>query len=195
MTDGDGAETTAPSPFLARLGGQVSRRRGRLIAACLATVLGPAVVAQAGSPTSRIQSVAVAEPVAESAPLPGDRATWMPVAAAAAATCPGLSAAVLIAIAQVETSLGSRPAMSAAGARGPMQFLPATWAAYGVDGDGDGIADVMNPADALHGAARLLCANGAANPDRLASALWNYNHSQEYVRLVLGVARLVPAPV
>jgi len=70
-----------------------------------------------------------------------------------------------------------------------MQFLPATWAAYGADGDGDGVADLMDPADALHGAARLLCANGGGDPDRLPAALWNYNHSDDYVRQVLGFAR------
>jgi membrane-bound lytic murein transglycosylase B len=72
-----------------------------------------------------------------------------------------------------------------------MQFLPATWAAYGVDGDGDGSTDVMNPVDALHGAARLLCANGGGDPARLASALWNYNHSDDYVRHVIALSRLV----
>ena len=77
-----------------------------------------------------------------------------------------------------------------------MQFLPATWAAYGADGDGDGdgFADVLNPVDALHGAARLLCANGGAEPDRLDSALWNYNHSDHYVRQVLSMAWLNRIP-
>ena len=73
-----------------------------------------------------------------------------------------------------------------------MQFLPSTWAAYGVDGDGDGHTDVMNTVDAVHGAARLLCANGGADPDRLASALWNYNHSDDYVRQVMSLSRLLP---
>ena len=40
-------------------------------------------------------------------------------------------------------------------------------------------------------AARLLCANGGGDPARLASALWNYNHSDDYVHRVLAIARSV----
>jgi membrane-bound lytic murein transglycosylase B len=69
-----------------------------------------------------------------------------------------------------------------------MQFLPSTWSAYGVDGDGDGRADVNDLTDAVFGAANHLCANGGADPDRLRSALWNYNHSWGYVATVLQVA-------
>jgi hypothetical protein len=69
-----------------------------------------------------------------------------------------------------------------------MQFLPATWASYGVDGDGDGVADVFNPADAVPGAARYLCANGGGDPARLRTALWHYNHSHAYVEAVLDQA-------
>ncbi|MDQ4070795.1 MAG: lytic transglycosylase domain-containing protein, partial [Actinomycetota bacterium] len=127
-----------------------------------------------------------------SPPIAGDSTTWLPVARQAAETCPGLSAAVLVAIGLVESRLGLHADTSSAGAEGPMQFLPSTWAAYGADGDGDGAVDVMNPVDAVHGAARLLCANGGADPDRLASALWNYNHSDDYVRQVMAVARFVP---
>jgi membrane-bound lytic murein transglycosylase B len=94
---------------------------------------------------------------------------------------------------RIESSFGLQPSNSAAGALGPLQFLPSTWAAYGVDGDGDGRADVMNPVDALAGTARLLCANGGGDPDRLPSALWNYNHSDEYVGEVLALARFIPA--
>ncbi len=75
-----------------------------------------------------------------------------------------------------------------------MQFLPATWAEYGVDGDGDGRADVTDAADAIQGAARLLCANGAADPDRLRSAVWNYNHSDDYVGRIVGLARASDGP-
>lgn len=172
----------------------------RLALACLATLSGPAVVAQAdvgGASASRAAD-AVAGPATAHVqfPLPGNVATWQGPARTAAATCPGLSPDVLVAIAQVESRLGLRSGPSAAGARGPMQFLPGTWAAYGVDGDGDGQADVMNAVDALHGAARLLCANGGARPEGLGTALWNYNHSENYVRHVLGLAwlnRTVPS--
>lgn len=69
-----------------------------------------------------------------------------------------------------------------------MQFMPRTFAAYGVDGDGDGRASIANPVDAIFSAANLLCANGAGDPSQLADALWNYNHSQTYVDRVLELA-------
>ncbi len=72
-----------------------------------------------------------------------------------------------------------------------MQFVPGTWEAYATDGDGDGSADIMNALDALHSAARLLCANGGADPASLRSALWNYNHSEDYVDEVISLAGLV----
>ena len=185
------------APFVARLNAQLVRRPGRLMLACLASVLGPAVVAQAGSmavlPAAGVQPAADAPDGPPAAPVPGDRASWLPVARSAAATCPGLPSEVLVAIGHVESSLGLQASTSPAGAMGPMQFLPSTWAAYGADGDGDGVVDIMNPADAVHGAARLLCANGGADPDRLSSALWNYNHSDDYVRHVVALSRFLRA--
>lgn len=183
--------------FGARLNAHLVRRPGRLVAACLATVIGPAVVTQAGA--MPVQPVAEVRPGLDAPldrpsapPVAGDLGTWVPVAVQAAATCPGLPAPVLLAIAQVESNLGLQPWTSAAGAQGPMQFLTATWAHYGADGDGDGVADIMNPLDAMHGAARLLCANGGADPERLPSAVWNYNHSDDYVRRVLALSRMLP---
>jgi hypothetical protein len=103
--------------------------------------------------------------------------------------CPGLSWTVLAGIGWVETRHGtSRNQISSAGAKGPMQFMPATWAQYGVDGDGDGIADVWNPADAIASAAHYLRANGADNPATLRQAIWNYNHDWDYVDMVLAKA-------
>jgi hypothetical protein len=113
---------------------------------------------------------------------------------AAADSCP-LPWPVLAAIGKVESDYGrsTLPGVAAgtansAGAMGPMQFLAATWAAYGVDGNGDGRADVYDPTDAIWGAARYLCANGAGNPDTLRGAIWTYNHSDTYVADVLRVA-------
>ncbi|HJR23841.1 MAG TPA: hypothetical protein VJ804_00085, partial [Acidimicrobiales bacterium] len=79
----------------------------------------------------------------------------------------------LAAINLVETGMGRIRGTSTAGAQGPMQFLPATWAAYGAGGD---INDVR---DAIFGAARYLAANGGAGD--ITNALWNYNHSDHYV--------------
>jgi Tfp pilus assembly protein PilX len=109
---------------------------------------------------------------------------------AAAAMCPGLSWTVLAAIGQVESGHGKDTSTSYAGAMGPMQFLPATFASYAVDGDHDGVADIMNPSDAIFTAARYLCANGAATgPDALANAIFHYNHADWYVQMVLALAK------
>ncbi|HET6794307.1 MAG TPA: lytic transglycosylase domain-containing protein [Acidimicrobiales bacterium] len=108
---------------------------------------------------------------------------------AAAATCPGMPWEVLAAIGRMETDHGRAVAVSSAGAMGPMQFMPATWAAYGVDADGDGRADINDPADAVFAAARLLCTNGASRATGLTVAVWDYNHSTAYVDLVAAWAR------
>ena len=47
------------------------------------------------------------------------------------------------------------------GPQGPMQFMPGTWNAYGVDGNGDGVADINNAVDAIHGAANYLAKHGS----------------------------------
>ncbi|MFC0039762.1 lytic murein transglycosylase [Actinomadura rayongensis] len=108
----------------------------------------------------------------------------------AAKSCPGLSWTVLAAIGQVESDHGRNAGRSSAGAYGPMQFMPATWKSYGVDGDGDGKADIMNPYDAVPGAAKYLCANGAGKGGRsLYQAIWHYNHADWYVQKVLNLAR------
>ncbi|TDD84304.1 lytic murein transglycosylase, partial [Actinomadura rubrisoli] len=114
----------------------------------------------------------------------------------AAATCPGLPWNILAAIGSVESDHGRsrlpgiHSGQNPAGAGGPMQFLAATWTAYGIDGDHDGRTDRYNPADAIHGAARYLCANHAGKGGRhLYQAIWRYNHADWYVRKVLVQAR------
>ena len=104
---------------------------------------------------------------------------------AVATRCPGLPWPVLAAVGKVETNHARNVATSSAGARGPMQFMPATWAGYGLDASGDGVADIMDALDAVHSAAAYLCANGGGNTATLRNALWHYNHAQWYVTLVL----------
>jgi Transglycosylase SLT domain len=108
----------------------------------------------------------------------------------AARYCPGLSWTVLAAIGQIESNDGQNMGPSTAGALGPMQFLPSTWARWGIDGFGQtGPPDIMNPYDAVPSAARLLCAMGAAGGGRsLYNAIFGYNHADWYVREVLGLA-------
>lgn len=76
----------------------------------------------------------------------------------------------------VESRFGRILGPSSAGAMGPMQFMPATWAAYGNGGD------ITDPQDSIMGAARYLAASGA--PERMAAALFAYNRSTEYVKAI-----------
>jgi membrane-bound lytic murein transglycosylase B len=80
---------------------------------------------------------------------------------------------------------------------GPMQFIPSTWAAYGVDADGDGIADPFNINDAALAAAHYLCASGLDLSTRAGqvTAVLTYNHSVAYVAEVLGLAAAYAAGV
>lgn len=93
---------------------------------------------------------------------------------------------VLAAVGKVESNHGENMGPSAAGAMGPMQFLPSTWKDYGVDGNGDGAANIMDPRDAIPAAARYLKAGGA--PDDWYAALYSYNRAGWYVKEVLLVA-------
>jgi hypothetical protein len=120
----------------------------------------------------------------------GKPRTYLELYKKSAATCPGLSWTVLAAMGQIESSHGRNTGPSSAGARGPMQFLPSTWRSYGLDGDRDGRADIMNPYDAVPSAAKYLCGYGAGQGGRkLSYAIWQYNHSNDYVNSVLGLAR------
>ncbi len=115
--------------------------------------------------------------------------SYMQLYKQSAQLCPGLSWTVLAAIGQIESAHGRNTGPSSAGALGPMQFMPSTWSAYGVDGDGDGRAEIMNPYDAVPSAAKYLCANGAGGDrEALRNAIWHYNHAQWYVNNVLALA-------
>ena len=63
---------------------------------------------------------------------------------------------MLAGVGMAETNHGRLNATSSAGARGLMQFLPSTWTSMGVDGDGDGRADISNDADSVFSAAHYL---------------------------------------
>ncbi|HZA86637.1 MAG TPA: lytic transglycosylase domain-containing protein [Acidimicrobiales bacterium] len=91
----------------------------------------------------------------------------------------------LAAVNLVESAMGQIRGTSDAGAQGPMQFLPATWAAYGE-------GDINDPHDAIRAAARYLAHNGAADGN-LPGALYAYNHSDHYVAGVTAIAHVIEA--
>lgn len=114
----------------------------------------------------------------------------------AATTCPGMDWTLLAAVGQVESGHGRNVGPSSAGAIGAMQFMPATFAMFAVDGDRDGRFDAYSSADSVYTAAHYLCTGGAGTPSRVPTALFRYNHAQWYVDLVLSVqAQLRSQPI
>jgi hypothetical protein len=148
---------------------------------------------------------AAADAAAQAASTPsvlGIPSAYLALYRAAATTCGGLSWTVLAAIGQVESGHGRSVGPSSAGAEGPMQFMPSTFDAYAVDGDGNGTTNIWDPADSIFTAANYLCANGAGKGRQgLYNAIWHYNHADWYVQMVLNLATEiatkfgVPAPV
>jgi hypothetical protein len=90
---------------------------------------------------------------------------------------------LLAAVMFIESKFGRVRASSSAGAQGPMQFIPATWARYGMGGD------IHDPHDAILGAANYLRASGAPGNER--AALYAYNHAWPYVDAVLAYANQI----
>ena len=158
------------------------KRAGLLAALLVCALLLPLMFVGA------LLSVAGDQPAASDKALAEIPEEMISIYQAAADTCPGLEWTVLAAIHKLETHFGVGRATSSKGAQGPMQFMPPTFVAYAVDGDGDGITDINNVSDAIFSAARLLCANGGGEPARLASAIWNFNHSQAYLNEVVSLA-------
>ena len=118
-----------------------------------------------------------------------ERAYWE-----AAAGCSGMDWTLLAGVGQVESGHGRNNGPSSAGAIGPMQFMPATFAAYAVDGDGDGLTDAWSPQDAIFTAARYLCEGGAGQgPAGVHRAVFRYNHAEWYVELVLAAQAAIKA--
>jgi hypothetical protein len=95
----------------------------------------------------------------------------------------GIPWQVLASINKIETAFGTNLNISSAGAMGWMQFIPSTWAAYGVDANDDGRRDPYNPVDAICAAARYLKAAGGDHDVR--QAIFAYNHADWYVDEVL----------
>jgi len=122
---------------------------------------------------------------------------------AAAQTCPGLPWPVLAGIGKAESNHGRsalpgvRSAANSAGAEGPMQFLPATFARYAVNADPGHLLTPYDPADAIYTAARMLCADGARGGTSagIQQAIFAYNHAGWYVTEVQAWAARYASPL
>ncbi|HEY1285067.1 MAG TPA: lytic murein transglycosylase [Solirubrobacterales bacterium] len=93
---------------------------------------------------------------------------------------------ILAAINEIESGFGQNLGPSSAGAEGWMQFMPSTWAMYGVDANADGVKDPNEPHDAIFAAARYLRAAGM--PEDPEGAVFAYNHADWYVAEVMARA-------
>jgi murein DD-endopeptidase MepM/ murein hydrolase activator NlpD len=100
----------------------------------------------------------------------------------------GIPWQVLASINKIESNFGQNMGPSSAGAVGWMQFMPSTWLRWGVDADGDGIADPWSATDAIYAAARYLAAAGGQTD--IARGVFAYNHADWYVREVLDLAKV-----
>jgi murein DD-endopeptidase MepM/ murein hydrolase activator NlpD len=100
----------------------------------------------------------------------------------------GIPWQVLASINKIESNFGQNMGPSSAGAVGWMQFMPSTWLRWGMDADGDGIADPWNATDAVYAAARYLAAAGGQTD--ISRGVFAYNHADWYVREVLDLARV-----
>jgi hypothetical protein len=163
---------SAPGPSIAALTAQVRR------------VLGA---------RAKVVDLRGQRPVIHAAPRrPGQISSYLQLFQASAVKyCPSMSWTVLAAIGQIESADGQKMGPSSAGALGPMQFLPSTWAEWGISGFGPpGPPDIMDPFDAVPSAARMLCADGASSgtDTGLRRAIFAYNHADWYVNEVLALA-------
>jgi cell wall-associated NlpC family hydrolase len=170
---------------------------GALALCCIAvvlsvTVLVSAIVGGTSPPSGSAPSgggVVGGAGADHSPALPAD---WATMDQGAAAACPGLPWSVLAAIGTVESDSGRSTApgvasgANAAGAEGPMQFEPATFAAYATVGPGGARPpNPYDPVDAVYSAAAMLCADGAGSASGLRGAVFAYNHDDTYVDTVL----------
>lgn len=178
---------------------------GKLIAAAVTALVVPVLLLSAAAAgtvgtdgTEEWAVAAAGQPGANStavADIPADMLALYQ--RAATADCDGLPWTVLAAIGKVESDHGQatvpgvHSGANSAGAQGPMQFLPATFAVYNrpVPPGGTNPPSPYDPVNAVHAAARYLCASGARASQDIPGAIWHYNHSDAYVRQVLAIAR------
>ena len=164
-----------------------------LAAGLAVAVIGMAILASAAS----LLDVGSGTPAASSAATTKIPPAMLTLYQQAAATCPGLPWTILAAIGTIESDNGQSTlpgvhnGANSAGAEGPMQFLPKTFAAYDepVPVGGANPPTPYDPTDAVYAAARLLCADGGSGGADLSGAVYAYNHSASYVAQVLALAQ------
>jgi cell wall-associated NlpC family hydrolase len=146
--------------------------------------------APAKAPAALSSGLAGAATAAARAAIPPNYLIWY---MDAAATCPGLPWSVLAGIGTVESGNGQstlpgvHSGANFAGAEGPMQFEPATFAEYAAGPDKP--LSPYDPADAIYTAAAMLCAKGARGGSAgIENAVFAYNHAQWYVSEVMSWA-------
>jgi hypothetical protein len=159
----------------------------------------PGASAQTASPSAGTAGLGGTPSALATASIPANYLVWY---IDAAQTCQGLPWPVLAGIGKVESDHGQsdlpgvHAGANAAGAEGPMQFLPATFAEFAVDADPTQPVSPYDPADAIYTAARMLCADGArgGSPAGIDQAIFAYNHAGWYVTEVLSWAASYGSP-
>jgi hypothetical protein len=145
-------------------------------------------MAAGGTASGSGGGLACQPPAVEAKGIPANYRPWLPRAAAKYRLGPR-GVFIVAAIHYVESDFGrsTLPGVHSgtnfAGAEGPGQFLVSSWQAYGVDGDGDGVADPYSVPDSIFATANLLHAAGA--PGDWHGAIFTYNHAEWYVQEVL----------
>lgn len=149
--------------------------KGRAAASMRANLQASAALSRLSTPRKRFPPWRIVQP-----PAPNNLLGFF----RAAQSRYGIRWEYLAAIELVETRFGRIHGLSSAGAQGPMQFLPATWARYGT-------GSIDNQRDAILAAARYLAANGG--PGNMTNALYHYNNSLDYVTAVQDYANRMRA--
>ena len=173
-----------------KLGSYIAWAAGAMVL-CVVLIAGAA-----GAAVSALMPGSGSSPIPIPIPLPGPLGllgSMLDVYQRADGVCPGMSWTVLAAIGTVESANGTstlpgvHSGANPAGAEGPMQMEPATFAEYAhpVPPGGANPPNPYDPVDAVYAAARDLCANGADTPAGLAHAVFVYNHSDAYVTQVI----------
>ncbi len=177
---------------LALVAGTARADGGKVLGFTVSMTAGPAPDASSlPSATAPNTPGSVSVPISFTSPPPSPRLLSLPELQSLwrrAGAAYGIPWQMLAAINKIESNFGQNMGPSSAGAIGWMQFMPDTWLRWGVDANGDGVADPWNATDAVYAAARYLAAAGGQSD--IARAVFSYNHATWYVNEVLQLANV-----